>query len=80
LLDALSWRRGVLVFHNTMLADAAREFNRYNHNKLIVEGAAAQLEIDGTFSVNDPKTFTQIASDILHLHVGEQNANTVLAR
>jgi transmembrane sensor len=80
LINELSWRRGVLVFHNTTLADAAREFNRYNQIKLIVEDAASQLEIDGTFSVNDPGTFTQIASDILHLHIEEQQGNTVLTR
>lgn len=80
LQNELSWRRGVLVFHNTMLADAARQFNRYNRGKLIVEGAASQLEIDGTFSVNDPETFTQIASDILHLHVEGRNGNMVLTR
>lgn len=80
LKDELSWRRGVLVFHNTTLADAANEFNRYNRTKLIVEGAAAELQIDGTFSANDPKTFTQIASDILHLRVEDRPGTTVLAR
>ena len=48
--------------------------------KLIIEGAAAQLEIDGTFSADDPGTFTQIASDILHLRVEERHGNTVLTR
>ncbi len=80
LLDELSWRRGVLVFRNTTLGEAAREFNRYSQSKLIVEGAAAQLQIDGTFSANDPETFTQIASDILHLRVEERHGNTVLTR
>ena len=80
LLDALSWRRGVLVFHNTSLEEAAREFNRYNRSKLVIEGAAAQLQIDGTFSASDPGTFTQIASDILHLRVEERHGNTVLSR
>ncbi len=80
LRDELSWRRGVLVFHNTTLGAAAREFNRYNRTRLVVEGAASQLEIDGTFSANDPETFTQIASDILHLRVEERHGNTVLTR
>ena len=80
LKDGLSWRHGVLVFHNTSLAAAAEEFNRYNRTKLIVEGAAGELQIDGTFSANDPETFTQIASDILHLHVEERQGTRVLTR
>jgi len=80
LKDELGWRRGVLIFHNTTLADAASEFNRYNRIKLIVEGAAGKLQIDGTFSATDPETFTQIASDILHLRVEDRHGTTVLAR
>lgn len=76
--NELSWRRGVLVFHNTTLAEAASEFNRYNQAKLVVDGAAADLQIDGTFSADDPATFTQIASDILHLRVENRRGTTVL--
>lgn len=79
LLDALSWRQGKLVFHNTTLQAAAAEFNRYNQTKLAVEGIAAQLQIDGTFSATDPETFAQIASDILHLRVTQQHGIAILA-
>ena len=33
LMNELSWRRGVLVFDGTPLADAAREINRYNRRR-----------------------------------------------
>jgi transmembrane sensor len=41
LASDLGWRRGVLVFHHTPLADAADEYNRYNHQKIVIADAAA---------------------------------------
>ena len=53
-MNELGWRRGVLVFDNTTLADAAIEFNRYNRQKLVIaDPAAARLTIDGTFQTTD---------------------------
>ncbi len=76
----LSWRSDVLVFHNTALGEVARQFNRYNQGKLVVEGSAANLQVDGTFPTSDPQTFTKIAADILHLRVERRGDNIVLSR
>jgi transmembrane sensor len=78
--EKLSWRSGLLVFHNTTLGEVARQFNRYNRGKLVIEGAAADLEVDGTFSADDPQTFTNIAGDILHLKVQRRGEDIVLSR
>lgn len=80
LAEKLSWRSGTLVFRNTALGEVARQFNRYNRGKLIVEGAAADLQVDGTFPANDPQTFTKIAGDILHLQVDRRGDDIVLSR
>jgi transmembrane sensor len=35
--EALSWRTGYLVFHETVLAEAVAEFNRYNTRKIVIQ-------------------------------------------
>jgi transmembrane sensor len=76
----LGWRRGVLVFDNTTLASAAREFNRYNHQKLTVEGSAAALTVVGTFQANDVEAFADVAQLVLHLKVRKRGNETVISR
>jgi transmembrane sensor len=77
----LGWRRGVLIFHHTTLADVAAEFNRYNQRKLIMgDSAAARLQIDGTFPTNDLEAFTDIAGDIMHLRVEKRKDEIVISR
>jgi transmembrane sensor len=78
LLRRLGWRRGVLVFDTTTLADAAEEFNRYNREKIVVtDPAAAQLTIGGTFPALDVSSFTDVAQDVLGLRV-EKHGNDIV--
>lgn len=77
----LGWRRGVLIFDNTTLATAAKEFNRYNRQKLVVEGSAtAALTIVGTFQANDVEAFADVAQLVLHLKVRKRGTETVISR
>lgn len=78
--NQLGWRRGVLVFYNTRLADAASQFDRYSERKILVEGTAASIRIGGTFPVNDPVAFAAIAKRILHLQVSELGDEIVISR
>jgi len=78
--DELGWRRGVLIFDNTTLAEAAVQFNRYSMRKLVVEGAAANLRVDGTFPSNDSAAFTAIVGHILHLKVRESDSEVLISR
>jgi transmembrane sensor len=81
LANELGWRRGVLVFRHTTLADAAAEFNRYNSQKIAVADAdAAQHTIDGTFLTNDLEDFTDAAQTIFGLHVKNDGKNIVISR
>lgn len=81
LSNELGWRRGVIVFQHTTLAEAAAEFNRYNPNRIVIGNAAAsKLKIDGTFPSDDPESFIEIAQDILRLHVVRRGENIVLTK
>jgi len=79
--NELGWRRGVIVFEHTTLAEAAAEFNRYNPNRIVIGNAgAAKLKIAGTFPSDDPEAFAEIAQDILHLHVVRRGETIVLTK
>lgn len=81
LQDEMSWRQGILVFHHTTLADAVAQFNRYNTQKLVVaDPRAAMMTIDGKFRAGDVDTFTEVAEDVLHLHVERRGDETVMSR
>jgi transmembrane sensor len=69
LTEELGWRRGVLVFDNTTLADAVNEFNRYNNMKLLIADAGtARLTIGGTFQANNVEAFTRVIQEALEIH------------
>ncbi len=80
LADDLGWRRGLIVFHDTTLADAAEKLNRYNTNKLVVDRTAAKLKINGTFRADDAQTFAQMARDVFGLRITATSDNTRLSR
>ncbi len=77
----LGWRRGVLVFDNTTLADAVTEFNRYNREKIVIaDPAVAQLRIDGTFPNENLAVFARAAQQLFELHIVERDGKTVISR
>lgn len=81
LMNALSWRRGLLVFHNETLADAAAIINRYNDNKLVIDDPkVAGLTINGTFRTNDNQVFARMAEDVFGLRVTYSGNTTKISR
>lgn len=77
----LGWRHGVLIFHDTSLAAAAAEFNRYNRQQLIVsDPAVGKLTVDGTFPSARVETFARLARDVLGLRVESKGDQIVIAR
>jgi len=81
LVNALGWRRGVLVFKHTTLAEAAAQFNRYNSKQiLIADPQAASRTIGGTFPTKDVDDFTRLAQAVLGLHVTEHDNTIVISR
>jgi transmembrane sensor len=81
LANELSWRRGLLIFHNAPLASAAAAINRYNDNKLVIDDPAiAQLMINGTFRTNDNQVFARMAQDVFGLRVTYRANTTRISR
>lgn len=77
----LGWRRGVLVFDNTTLADAVAEFNRYNRETIVItDPSIAALRIDGTFPNEDLAVFARATRQLFELRLVEQNGKTLLSR
>jgi len=73
---ALSWRQGLLVLSRTSLGDAAREMNRYNHEKIFIEDSqASQLTVTGTLAVSDLGEFARIARKYFGLAVERRGAD-----
>lgn len=57
----LGWRNGLLVFHDTPLADAVAEFNRYNASKLaIADPEVGAMLIGGSFRWDNQPAFVRL--------------------
>ncbi len=80
LAESLGWQRGLLIFDNTTLADAAAEFNRSNGEKLIVAKSAAHLPVVGTFRSNDVEAFARVTKEVFGLRFERRGTQIVIAR
>jgi transmembrane sensor len=81
LASELGWRRGVLIFDYTTLADAVAEFNRYNQKKIVLApNAPAHLTMVGTFPINDVELFGRVATRVLNVHVAHDGDKIVISR
>jgi transmembrane sensor len=62
--EFLSWREGYLRFHETALADAVAEMNRYNTRKIFIEDPElAVIQISGTFRPTQSDAFVRVLQD-----------------
>ncbi|HSZ73536.1 MAG TPA: hypothetical protein VK779_01860, partial [Rhizomicrobium sp.] len=81
LANDLAWRRGVLVFEDTTLADAAQEFNRYNSEKIVIADLhSARLKISGILKVNDLAEFMRMARNFFDLRADRRGNEIVISR
>ena len=81
LKNEASWQRGVLVFEDATLADAARELNRYNTQKLVVADAGvAKLKFDATIPTNGIQTFTRVAQQVFGLKIERRDGEVIVSR
>ena len=77
----LGWRRGVLIFQHTTLAEAAAEFNRYNTQRLVIgDEKTASLQINGTFKNDDAASFAGTARAVFGLRVEKHGDEIVLSQ
>jgi transmembrane sensor len=78
LRDELAWQKGILVFDNTPLTEAAAEFNRYNTVKIMIGGPNADhLKINGAIHTNDSEEFARLAKNLFGLRA-EQRGNEIV--
>lgn len=76
----LGWRKGMLFFDHTPLADAAAEFNRYNHKKIIIaDEAAGRRVIGASFATNNIELFARMSRAVLGLRVEESLDEIVIS-
>lgn len=77
----LAWRRGMIVFDNVSLAEAAVEFNRYNHAQIVIADAAVgRMTIAGTFPINGVKGFSDLTRHVLGLRVEAHDQKISISR
>jgi len=77
----LSWRTGYLVFHETPLADAIAEFNRYNGRKIVIDDPTlASLRIGGRFRSTDAAAFLWLLQNGFPIIVAERDDRISLTR
>lgn len=77
----MSWRRGYLTFHDTTLADAVAEFNRYNlHHITIEDPQVAGIRISGTFRPTDYQAFVRLLHDGYSLDVRNTGEGMTLSK
>jgi transmembrane sensor len=80
LSNELAWRRGVIVFDNTPLGQAAEQVSRYNTVKVTVADATiARLPVTGTVSATDPKEFLRMARVVFGLHAEKTAGKYVIS-
>lgn len=81
LANELGWRRGVLVFHGSALADVAEELNRYNTRKIVIaDPEVARLTIGATIPTHGVEAFTRVARDVFGLSVTNHGSEIVISR
>jgi len=74
----LGWRRGLLQFHHTSLAEAAAEFNRYSRERIVIaDPIAAKKPINGALPVGDLDEFARMAKNFFGLRA-ERRGDTVV--
>jgi len=78
---SLGWRRGVLTFKDTELAQAVQEFNRYNARKLKIEDPlVGHLKINGTFQAENADLFASSVQELFGLRISKNTNETTLLR
>jgi transmembrane sensor len=77
----LAWRRGVLVFRNTRLADAVREFNRYNATQLVIaDPSIADVKVSAEVETENFEGFLRLAQTVLDLRVDREGNDILISR
>jgi transmembrane sensor len=75
----LSWRRGMLIFNQETLAEAAAQFNRYNAKQILVKGKARKIRIGGSFKIDNVDGFTALIHRGFGLSIREEDNRVIVS-
>jgi transmembrane sensor len=79
--EALSWRSGFVVFHRTPLAEAVREFNRYNTRQIVIADPSLEaLRVGGNFKLDNSDAFVRLMQAVFPVQAQQQGREIVLTR
>lgn len=79
--ETLGWRDGYLLFRDTSLVEAVAKFNRYTHQKMLIEDPSlAGIRIGGHFRLDDVKGFLWLLKSGFPINVDEHGDRIVLTR
>jgi len=79
--DELAWRSGIIMFHNTPLAEAAKQYNRYNREQIVIgDSFTAAHQISGALPADNTQEFARIAQKFFGLHVKRSGDEVVISR
>jgi transmembrane sensor len=81
LADELAWRRGMLIFRKTRLADAVREVNRYTPVKFVIaDPSLADLRFSGEIKNDNLKDFLETAQTMMNVRADWHGNDIWLSR
>jgi transmembrane sensor len=79
--EALSWRSGFVVFHRTPLAQAVREFNRYNTRQIVIADSSLDaLRVGGNFRLDNSDAFVRLMQAVFPVQAEQRGQEIVLTR
>ena len=79
--EALSWRSGFVVFHRTPLAEAVREFNRYNTRQIVIADSSLDaLRVGGNFKLDNSDAFVRLMQAVFPVQAEQRGREIVLTR
>jgi transmembrane sensor len=79
--DALSWRSGILVFRRAPLSEVAAEFNRYNDEKIVIEGDELSAQtVSARLEATDVSAFARLAQTFMGLKIKRDGGEIRISR
>jgi len=77
--QATAWLRDELIFNDTPLAVAVRQFNRYNRQRIVLGAAQLRsLRVGGVFRLSAAKSFVRSVAEAHHLRLVARGDTWVL--
>jgi len=74
-----AWRRGLLIFDDASLSEAAAEFNRYGPVKITIGDAdIGKIRVGGVFKIGNPADFAQVVANTHDLRIINRSGEIVM--